>query len=251
MITKSDWQAVYDEMMAEDRSKLGPPPAAEEMLAYSRGELSTEEAGRVRALLVCYPDLARALTEPFPADDAKPGDPGFLSQDELTQRFASLQKSIHGSETRPAARPEGRVLPFRTAWLAMAAAVALVFAGLYVWTESKSAQTRAIQVEYLEPADGQRGVGGEGRVLSPNGDVVFVLSMSDPRPFDTYRVVMTAVANDGRVQTVERVPLKGDALSVLVPGAFLKPGKYQIVAYGVDDGNKELLGNYVVRVLAR
>ena len=74
MITKSDWEAVQQGMTAEDQRRLGEPPTAEEMLAYSRGELSGETAGRVRAWLAGNPDLVRALMEPFPADDAKPGD---------------------------------------------------------------------------------------------------------------------------------------------------------------------------------
>src|SRR5688500_16910631 len=96
MITKSDWQAVHQEMTAEERRKLGEPPTTEEMLAYSHGELSAENVERVKAWLVCNPDMARALMEPFPSDDAKPGDADFLSEEELSKRWASLQQSIHG-----------------------------------------------------------------------------------------------------------------------------------------------------------
>ena len=51
MTTKTEWQAVNQALMADDRRRVGEPPAAEEALAYMRGELSEEEAVRVRERL--------------------------------------------------------------------------------------------------------------------------------------------------------------------------------------------------------
>ena len=64
MTTKSDWDAVRQDMTAEQRRKPGEPPAIEEMLAYSRGELSGEDAQRVQAWLAANPEMAQALTQP-------------------------------------------------------------------------------------------------------------------------------------------------------------------------------------------
>jgi hypothetical protein len=69
MIMKSDLQAVLDELRTEDRRTRAEPPTAEEMLAYRAGELSGDEEARVRELLICWPELLRALMTPYPDDD--------------------------------------------------------------------------------------------------------------------------------------------------------------------------------------
>ncbi|HEX7152541.1 MAG TPA: hypothetical protein VF618_13720 [Thermoanaerobaculia bacterium] len=57
MITKNEWDEAIDDYLAAERERLGPPPTAEELAAYRRGALSEEGAARVRALLVCWPDV--------------------------------------------------------------------------------------------------------------------------------------------------------------------------------------------------
>ena len=69
MMNRSDWNAVRDTLIADDRAKLGDPPTVDELLAYERAELSQEDADRVQQLLIAYPELARAYATPFPADD--------------------------------------------------------------------------------------------------------------------------------------------------------------------------------------
>src|SRR6185436_10982736 len=103
-----------------------------------------EAAERVRAWLVCNPDLARALMQPFPANDAEPGDPDFLSQEELAKHWASLQQRIQVPVTTSAFR----LLQFPSRWTALAAALALVFAGLYWQAESRA---RRLDRELHEP----------------------------------------------------------------------------------------------------
>lgn len=61
MITKHDWDAALDEWMFAERERLGGPPTPEEVVAYTRGELSGSDAARVRALLVYYPELTPLL----------------------------------------------------------------------------------------------------------------------------------------------------------------------------------------------
>jgi hypothetical protein len=242
MITKSDWQAVHQRMSAEDRRKLGEPPAIEEMLAYTRGELSGADAERVRAWLVCNPDEARALTEPFPEDDVQPGHPDFLSQDELTQRFAPLQ-------TR------GRVVPFRPAWTALAAALALVFAGLYGQAEWKlrrlSGTPQNVQTYTLVSAQ-QRGTPQDAstRVERCTGDfLTFVMPVTDAG-FGSYRITIAEITT---ASPRKRESLAGrgneELVSVLVPCSFLKPGRYDIALYGLTGtGAEERLDRYKVRV---
>src|SRR5687768_11605132 len=161
MIRKSDWQAVQQEMIAADRQQLGEPPTAEEMLAYSRGELSPEEEARVRALLVAYPELAQALTARFPT-----GDDDSLSNEEVSKRWKSFRSRIHGEAEG------GKVLQFWRASTALAAGLTLVFGGL-LWREM-SRGPRVLPDPHQLYADGQRGGAGEAVTLT-GSDEVFVL----------------------------------------------------------------------------
>ena len=42
-----------------------------------------------------------------------------------------------------------------------------------------------------------------------------------------------------------------DTFRIVVPRAFLAPGKYQVVVYGVNDARQERLASYSLRVTAR
>jgi hypothetical protein len=251
MTNETDWQAVQQEMTAEERRKLGEPPTADEMLAYTRGELPPETAARVRAWLVCNPDLARALMQPFPADDAKPGDPDFLSPEELAKHWTSLQQRIH----EPAAAT-GRLLRFPSRWTALAAAVALVFAGLYWQAESKARrldrelhEPHALESQLLLP-DGRRGAEQATPLTAKGERFVLDLALFNASRFETYRVEMSDET---------RPPWRGAAiraadeetLSVDVSRAYLKPGKYQIVVYGIEGARQTRLDSYTLRVPGR
>lgn len=249
MNAKSDWQAVHEEMTAEDRRKLGEPPTTEEMLAYKRGELHLEDAERVRALLVCHPDLARALMQPFPISDAKPGDHDFLSEEEVSKRWGSLRKRIH---------TERRVLQFRTSWMALAAALVVVFAGLFWQAQTKAqrlarelAQPRGWETQMLLP-DGQRGGGEQSTVLTAKGEgVVLVIPLFNASRFAGFRVEMIdEIADPPRTPWRSSVIRAGndETISILVPRAYLKPGKYRIVVFGIDGAREERLDSYTLRV---
>ncbi|MDP9190213.1 MAG: hypothetical protein M3P06_00735 [Acidobacteriota bacterium] len=251
MITKSDWEAVQQEMSEEDRRKLGEPPTAEEMLAYSRGALSGERAAHVRAWLACNPDLVRALMEPFPAADAKPGDPDFLSSEEMARQWTILQQRID------APKGTARVYQFPSRWTALAAALALVFAGLYWQAQTKASRLtrelhapRALESQLLLP-DGRRGA-EQATPLSAQGErFVLDLALFDGARFDTYRVEMREASADPA-----QSPWRSDAiraageetLSIDVTRTYLKPGKYQIVVFGIDGTREQRLETYTLRV---
>jgi hypothetical protein len=252
MITKSDWEAVQQEMTAEDRRKLGEPPTAEEMLAYSRGELSGEKAGHVRAWLACNPDLVRALMEPFPAGDAKPGDADFLSSEELAKQWAILQRSI-GSSTETSAR----VYQFPSRWTALAAALALVFAGLYWQAESKARrltremhEPQAIESQLLLP-DGRRGA-EQATMLTAQGEhIVLDVALFDSTRFETYQVEMRDANADPAKASWRSGAIRAagdETLSIDVSRAYLKPGKYQLVVFGLDGAREQRLDTYTLRV---
>ena len=249
MTNESDWQAVQQEMTAEDRAKLGEPPTADEMLAYTRGELPAEAAARVRAWLVCNPDLARALMQPFPSDDAQPGDPDYLSPEELAKHWASLQQRIQV----PVTTSIGRLLQFPSRWTALAAAVALVFAGLYWQAESKARrldrqlhEPRALESQLLLP-DGRRGV-EQATFLTAKGDrFVLDLALFNAARFETYHVEMS----DETRSPWRSAPIRAadeETLSVDISREYLKPGRYRIVVYGIEGTREERLDSYTLRV---
>ncbi|HYC60318.1 MAG TPA: hypothetical protein VEK79_12215 [Thermoanaerobaculia bacterium] len=238
MTAKSDWLAVHQQLTEEEQRRLGDPPTVDEMLAYSRGELSGEKEERVRALLVAYPALARALTEPFPVD-------GGLPDAELDRQWASMQQRIHG----------GRVFRFPAAWTALAAALALVFAGLYWQAESKARRLtrelstpRAVGESTLLLPEGQRGVSDGAVTVITEGDVIAlrVPLIGEPR-YTTFRL---EIRSDSRVRWRSNAmrPDADSSFLVFVPREFLSPGKHQIVVYGVGGSSEERIESYVMRV---
>ena len=249
MITKSEWQAVNRQLMAEDRQRLGEPPTAEEILAYTRGELSPEDETRVRERLVCHPDLVRALAVPFPAEPAKPGDPDYLSEDEFAKHWEVLQKRM---------RPH-RVVRFPHAWTAIAAACAIVFGALFwqaEWRARRLAkelnEPRVAWEEYVLPAEGQRGGGNATAVLPAEGDTVLLRAPVYNQPhYAGYRLeIVDPSATPPRVLWSSTGVRRSDddTFDILVPRAFLRPGRYQVVLYGVDRAREERLMSYTLRV---
>jgi hypothetical protein len=247
MITKSDLQAVLDDITAEERGKLPEPPTVEEMLAYRRGELSAPHEARVRELLVRFPELLRALATPLP-DEPAPGDADSLSVDEIDRRWASLQKRLGTSG-------EGRLLQFWRAAGAIAAALAVVFGALFWHERSELNKPRAVwDQQDLVPDGGQRGIGDELVTLRAQGDS-FLLSalLTNVPPADAYRLeIFDAAANPPRsLWSSDPLPLHpNDTFAILVRRDFLPPGRYRIVVYGVSGARQEPVGSYSLRVPA-
>jgi hypothetical protein len=246
---------MHHEMTDDERRTIGEPPTVEEMLAYSRGELSAENAGRVRIWLLTNPDLARALMEPFPENDAQPGDRDFLSQDELAKHWLSLQKRIHdsGADAAP------RVLQFPSRWIpAIAAALALLFAGLFWQAESKARRLdrelhapRAVESQLLLP-DGRRGV-EQATFLTAKGDrFVLDLSLFNASRFETYRVELSDESSDAAPWMSAPIrPSDDETLSIELSRTYLKPGRHRIVVYGIDGTREQRLDSYTLRVPSR
>src|SRR5437764_7414524 len=120
MTTKSEFAAANRDLTAEACASIGEPPTAEEVLAYTRGELAPEDEARIRERLIAYPDLVRTLTTPFP-EGAEPDHPDYLSEHEFARHWKVLRKRRH--------RPD-HGLQFWRAFGAIAAALAVVFGGL-------------------------------------------------------------------------------------------------------------------------
>ncbi|HKO01331.1 MAG TPA: hypothetical protein VJ032_06550 [Thermoanaerobaculia bacterium] len=240
MIRKSDWDAVEEELMNEERRKLGDPSTAEEMLAYTRGELSPEQEERVREVLVCRPDLAEALTKPFPEDDAQPGDPGYLSEAELDKQWVRLQGKI-GSNVVPI-----RTDYWRNASLALAAALVLALGGLLWLAQARRVdEPRVLSGGQLLMPEGRRGGSTPGPVLSFDGESQLVsVSVIGQQEFPAYRLDIVN-SSDRRLWASGVVkPRTDETFGIMLPRKFLKPGEYRIVLYGVDGERSERLNAY-------
>jgi hypothetical protein len=235
MITKSELQAIHGQMLAERRRRLGPPPTNEELFAFMRGELSSDDEARVRELLIAYPELARAMSEPFPGE-------GDLSEIELAAHWKSLQTRIHG---HPAER---RVRFWQRTSAALAAAMILAFGGI-VWQRQASLAPR-VTTSHVLMTDVQRG-SGDAATLIPAGDDSFelVVSMIGPDRFDRYRLELTTAAAARTLWNSE--PMRrpdNDTFRVVVPGRFLAAGRYQVVVWGVSGARQERIAAYPFRV---
>ncbi|HET8773669.1 MAG TPA: hypothetical protein VFP80_07755 [Thermoanaerobaculia bacterium] len=238
MIRKSDWQAVQDEMIAEDRRTLGEPPTAEEVLAYSRGELAPEEEARVRSLLVAYPELTLALTAPFPAEDGED-----VPEEEVSRRWESFRAQV-----RPQEKDEktGKVLPFWRASFALAATLALVFGGL-LWHQSRPGPRMVGEVRELF-AGGQRGGSSRPVTLDAGTPAVLMVPVYATGSFQGYRLKLVG-ANDRvlwRSGLLERPA--DDAFHIDVPGDWLDAGDYRVVLYGIQGTREQELDAYPLRV---
>jgi hypothetical protein len=238
MITKSELHDAHRRMLDEKRAQLGDPPTAKEMLAYSRGELSPDDEERIRELLASYPELARTLTEPFPTDEPKPGEPGYVSDDQLKQRWIALEKHLYA----PPAQQGARVLQFWRVTSALAAAIALTF-GALLW-QARAALGRprvASESRYLSPDDRYRGEGTTA-TLTPGGDAYTLVTplMSQPI-FAAYRLEIVDAHDRSLWKSGPLVERDNDTFVILVPRAFLAPGSYKVVLYGVgSSGEKQL-----------
>lgn len=216
MSTKSEWQAVQARVLAERRQRLGEPPTAEEMLAYSRGELQGEEEERVRALLVTYPELLRALQTDF--------------------------------EDVP--KKEARVFQFSRYLAPIAAAVAVIL-GVMLWrAQSQVNEPRFVdwQHETLEPAN-YRGPADGVKTLSSDADVyVLDILLSDERQFSSYRVDLVEGATRRVIWSRTSARPEGDTFSLLVPRTKLRTGRYDAVVYGIGDQGSQQLASYPFRI---
>jgi hypothetical protein len=242
MITKAALQTVNDELKAEQRRALGDPPTAEQLLAYVRGQLDGQEEERVRDLLVCHPEIACTVAVPFPRDAAQPGEDDFLSDAELANEWAQLQRRLH----RTRSRTGGGVLQFPHALTALAAAIALVFAGLYWQAQSQlhrlDAPRLVVDEQLLQPDERTRG-GQPAVTLTARGDSFLLVVPVAPEATQLAIMERTA-AGERLLWSGEAVPRSDGTFAVMVPRRFLAPGEYQLVV----SAGAERLATYSVRV---
>lgn len=251
MTTKSDWQAVARQLREENLRKAGAPPAADEVLAYTRGELSPEEAASVRERLLSHPDLMRTLTEPFPAEGAKRDDPDYLTDAEYEFHWAALQQKMHKPPTaRVIANTPARVLSFWRFAAAIAATLVVVL-GASLWQASrKLAEPRIVSEQQVLFPDGKRGGGQQAALLSAHGDsVLLVIPLIGQSEYQNYRLTLVDAASRKQTWKSEPLTLRDDeTFTVLVSRRFFDPGTYEVVVSGITGATEETVATYSLRV---
>jgi hypothetical protein len=244
MTTKSEFAAANRDLMADDRLSLGEPPSAEEVLAYSRGELTPDAEARIRERLIAYPELLRTLTTPFP-EGAEPGHPDYLSDHEFARHWKVLQKR----RQRPL-----RGLQFSHAFGAIAAALAVVF-GMLLWrAETKLKKPQAVWEQQQLYPDGRRGVEGVPKTLTANGEsYLLVPALGSDLTAEKLRAEIVDAANPSRtLWSSDAVPRTPDSsFVILVPRDSLKAGTYTLVVYGITGARQEPLSSFTFRVSGR
>lgn len=259
MTNKSDWQEANRRLSAEERRTLGDPPTAEEMLAYSRGEMTESEEERIRELLVAYPDLARMYAAPAP-EAPRPGDEDAVPEEQVLAGWCALRRRLGGpavpaeERDRRADAQRGRVL-FRHLPATIAAAFALVFFGLFVQAESRARHhQREGQLprilgapQELEP-DGSRGLGAP-TMLRKDGEAYLL----KPRLINEVHYPHYAIElhdASGAIWTSRSAqPDQEGTFQIVIPHGFLRAGpRYQLRIFGVDGETRTALGSYDVAV---
>lgn len=242
MISKSDWQAAYDEILDEGRKRL-PPPTVEEMEALQEGRLSEAEADRVREQLSYYPELVRVMTEPVPADAA-----GLIADEEVAAGLAALKERVRRERPPRPIRPR-RPLP---GILARAAAVVILAGGALVAYRTLN---RFDGTPVMLSADGQlSGSRGEQtpHQLSTETDYVLRPAFRPERAYRSYRLELVDLSTDvpRSIETWSDVERAADgSFPVELSTKGYAEGRYQLVLYGVDD-QPVRLASYTIRLTA-
>lgn len=236
MMNQSDWQAVRDAMLADDRATLGEPPTVEELLAYERGELSKDDAERVQRLLIAYPELARAYATPFPPEDTE------LPEDVIERQWRAFRAGDRGG---------ARVLQFWR-WSAAAAAALAVLFGAMLWHEhNEMLRPRVLPEVILLTPQGQRGTVEQPVEITPSGDPV-LLVVAIVGDYETYRLDLIRTQSHERVwSSGELRRPKSDSFNVEIPSRTLTPGTYQVIAYGLRGNAEAQVATYSIYVLGR
>ena len=233
MINKTELQAVLDELRTEDRRTRVEPPTVEEMFAYRRGDLSGDEEARVRELLICWPELLRALMTPYPDDAADA-----LPPEVVERQWKAMQRETIGG---------GRVLSFRTALTAVAATLAIILGALLFQARLEMRRPRALPQQILLP-DAQRGPGGDATKLIGSDDAyLLTLTVIGDQRFEGYRCELVDAAGGSLWRSDLLHRNEDDTFAVLVPRAFLTPGQYKLILYGINGKRQEQIETYTVR----
>lgn len=254
MTEKSEWKEANRQLREQARRELGEPPTAEEMLAYSRGELTEKEVERIHDLLVAYPEVARMYGAPFP-EAAGEGDDDAVSEDEVRAGWSALQRRLArpaGTSTPQAEAQRGRFVFHHYVPTAIAAALALVFLGLFIQAESRA---RSYQREgrlprvlgapqELDP-DGNRGPSAPVMLQKDGEAYLLKLHLLNQVRHPHYRIELHDTNGATLWTNNFAQPDEHDDFQIVIPHRFLDPGtSYRFHIFGVDGEHGRKVGSY-------
>lgn len=242
MAEQNELDAVYRDLIAKGRERVGEPPSPETLVAYSRGELPESEAEKVRESLAYYPDLAEALAEgEQKADDASP----YLSKAQLDADWQALQRKLN-------VRPMPARRPSRTWQWATAASLALtvVCAAMWLrtWSDLHRPHTGVQRIEVFDDSARGRAL---PRTIQPGPDtrfLVLTLTFAAPITTDDFRAeIVDLHSTDPRAIWSSSIGRGQDGtFTIELPATFLRPGPYRIDLY--EGNQREPVATYSVNV---
>jgi hypothetical protein len=234
MISKSEWNDAYRDLIADGQKRI-EPPKVEDVEALYRGDLTEADADRVREQLAYYPDMAEAMTD-----------------EQLAADLAAID-AAHSPVAPPAV--------FRRPAFAIAASVVVVLAlgGIYFKVrdraESRQVLTRVLDADGLKGGLATRGAGSAQTPiqLSTATDYLLKPVFRPQRAYGEYRLELVDLGS-----SPPRVVWTRDGIHRQPDGSFpaelstadLAPGLYELVLYGVDAGEAERLATYTIRFSA-
>jgi hypothetical protein len=248
MVEKLDWNAIHRRLITEGRERVGDPPTADEIDALFRGDLSEEEAARVRGLLIYYPEIARVMTQLPPPETIN-----VLTVEERAQDWEAIQKRIVPPIPfrRPSRRPR---------LLAYAAAAALVFLGVILYFDLRpSAPTAAVKPPLVARRIERRELRPDGILRGNAPTPAIILAVADEyalkllttqeKRYDSYRIDVVDLDTTRVIWTHSGFPdPPNGAFEINLSSQALRPGgHYELVLNGMSDR----VATYTVRVLTR
>jgi hypothetical protein len=243
MANKSEWQEANRLLMAEQQKNLGDPPTAEEMLAFHRGELSAEEEERIRELLVAYPEVARMHGAEFPQESESE-----VTDETIAAGLQDLQRRLSAPVVTQ--RPPARFYIPTT----IAAALALLFFGLYVQAESRARDRNrepyVLGLPQELDSDATRG-SASATILTKDGDAYWLRPrLLTQVHFASYSIELHDKKGPLWIGHNAEPDMDG-YFQIVIPHGFLHAGRnYQVRIFGLDGNTRREVGSYDVRAPA-
>ena len=244
MITKSEWQEAYGEILDDGRRRI-EPPSPEKIEELMEGKLPEEEAERVREALGYYPELLRVMTEPVPSDPSS-----LVTDEEVAAGVARLRQRIQLESEPVRLRPRR---PFRRILIPAAAVVLMLTRGIRAYQRMHRFEGTPV----LLSADGELAAPSAGgqtpHQLSTETDYLLQPAFLPDRQYASYKLELLDLSGDPP-RVVESWPDVGQerdgSFSIPLTTKGLAEGRYRLVLYGVDDQPVQL-ATYTIRLSRR
>lgn len=248
------------------RRELRDHPTPEQLAAYRAGELSGEEAERIKDHLALCPECAQLLLDLVAFEEHEPAEePAGLANGNVEAAWQRLRPKLE--EDQPAAPPVAAPERFRQTekpdptytavnWqrrlrsaYALAAALFFGVVGLTVWGVSQkrlAEQRTAPRLGDMLYFEETRGPAERERILgSQSVNIVLPTSAT----YQDYEVEI--VDAEGRPVWHERRQVgEDDSLFLGLTGTSLPPGLYEIRVYGIEGDRKILRGEHGIEIIS-